>query len=63
VIRAKGVRLAVLLGGEWADLSSHVMTEADIQTAEARWIVREWLGQRRESHHREEQFSKIIRPD
>ncbi|NRQ40688.1 hypothetical protein HII36_54095 [Nonomuraea sp. NN258] len=45
-MRGEAVRFAVLLGGEWADLSSHVMTERDIQIAEARKIIRDYLDQR-----------------
>ncbi|MEV0619556.1 hypothetical protein AB0I81_40000 [Nonomuraea sp. NPDC050404] len=59
MISGKAVRLAVLLGGEWADLSSHVMTERDIQIAEARQIIRDRLAR---VDHRELNFSKIIKP-
>lgn len=45
--RYQAARLAVLVGGEWADLSSAFMTERDIKIAETRQTIRDYPDQRR----------------
>lgn len=43
----RGARILARFDDEWTDLSRHFMTEWDIQVAEARFIITEWLRERR----------------